>query len=130
MRWRARSPQKYLLSKQRGFSMLELLITLVIFSIGFLGIASLQIQGLRMVRDAELTGRANLLVLSLADKLKAQGGVVSLSSWQEQVERDLPMGKGSLEQTNLFYVIAIEWTESQDSTAENARKKHQLEFAL
>ena len=130
MRWRVRSPRKSVSSNQHGFSMLELLITLLLFSIGFLGIASLQVQSLRMAGDAELGGRAKLLVHSLADKLRAHRGDVSIAEWQDQVERELPRGKGSLEQANRMYTISVEWTESQDSVVDNARKKDRLELSL
>jgi len=110
--------------------MIELLVTLVIFSVGFLGIASLQMQGMRLVYDAELMGRANLLVNTLADKLRAHGPQLEISNWSQQVEQDLPRGRGSLTRANQTFTIQVKWLESQDSHINDRLKSYQLDVIL
>lgn len=61
-----------------GFTLLELLIAIVIFAIGLLGIASLQIAGLRFTQDAQLRSTALMHAETLADRMRANPtGVVN-----------------------------------------------------
>jgi type IV pilus assembly protein PilV len=51
--------------------LLEVLIALVVLSIGLLGIAALQGVGLRSSHGAALTSQANLLAYDMADRIRA-----------------------------------------------------------
>ncbi|KZY63581.1 hypothetical protein A3735_25955, partial [Oleiphilus sp. HI0061] len=63
---------KYLApSTQRGFTLIEILVTIVILSIGLLGVASLQMQGLRNNQSAYLRSQASILVYDIADRMRA-----------------------------------------------------------
>ncbi|TNC82248.1 MAG: type IV pilus modification protein PilV [Oleiphilus sp.] len=57
--------------RQAGFSMIEVLVTILIFAIGLLGVASLQTTGMRMVRDGGQLGQAAMLAASMADKMRS-----------------------------------------------------------
>lgn len=62
----------------RGFSLLEVLITLVVLSVGLLGIAGLQITSLRYAHNANLRYQAALQANDMADRMRAnQLGVES-----------------------------------------------------
>jgi type IV pilus assembly protein PilV len=54
-----------------GFTLLEVLIALVVLSIGLLGIAALQGVGLRSSQGAYLTSQASLLAYDMADRIRA-----------------------------------------------------------
>lgn len=54
-----------------GFTLLEVLIALVILSIGLLGVAALQGVGLRSSNGAYLTSQASLLAYDIADRIRA-----------------------------------------------------------
>ena len=56
---------------QRGFSMIELLISVLIMSIGVLGMAGLQTLSLQQNRSALLQGEAGLLVNDILDRIRA-----------------------------------------------------------
>ena len=129
--YRRNSPTSHIcvLPHHHGFSMIEILVTLIIFAIGFLGIASLQMQGMRLVYDAELMGRANLLVNTLADKLIAHGPQLDISNWSQQVEQNLPGGRGKLTRASHIFTIQVEWLESQDSHIQG-RQSYQLDVIL
>lgn len=58
-------------SCSRGFTLLEILIALVILSIGLLGVAALQGVGLRSSHGAYLTSQASLLAYDMADRIRA-----------------------------------------------------------
>jgi len=57
--------------KQRGFTLLEVLVALIILSIGVLGTAKLQLIGLRGTSDANLQGQATLLANDMAERIRA-----------------------------------------------------------
>lgn len=62
--------QKLILSKQDGFTLIEILVAVVILSIGLLGIASLQVQGLKNNQSAYLRSQATLLAYDMADRMR------------------------------------------------------------
>lgn len=66
--------QLYILMKHTvtsGFTLLEVLITVVIFSIGLLGLAGLQVKGLTLAHDSLLRTTATLLANDMADRMRA-----------------------------------------------------------
>lgn len=56
---------------QRGFTLLETLIALVVLSVGMLGIASLHVEGLRNGRTASLRTKAVVHAADMAEKMRA-----------------------------------------------------------
>ena len=57
--------------RNQGFTLIEVLIAIVIFSIGLLGIASLQIAGMRFTHGSQLRSVATLQAESIADLMRA-----------------------------------------------------------
>jgi len=57
--------------KQHGFSMLEILITLVIISTALLGTAGLQIYALRMGQDGQFRTQAVFLASDITERMEA-----------------------------------------------------------
>ncbi len=55
----------------RGFSLIEILVSLVVLSIGLMGLAGLQIAGLKGTNDAHYRTQASLLMMDLADRMRA-----------------------------------------------------------
>lgn len=56
---------------QSGFSLLEVLVALVVLSIGLMGIASMQVVGLQFNQQAMTTARAIELAGDMADRIRA-----------------------------------------------------------
>jgi type IV pilus assembly protein PilV len=105
-------------SAARGFTLLEILIAMVVLSIGMLGVAALQGVGLRSNHGAYLTSQASLLAYDMADRIRANpdeflsyNGYVSscpdplpttplvtadLAEWGCAVEAILPGGAGRI----------------------------------
>jgi type IV pilus assembly protein PilV len=54
-----------------GFSLIEVLITVVVLSIGLLGLASLQANSMQMNREAFMRTQAILLAYDMADRMRA-----------------------------------------------------------
>jgi len=57
--------------QQRGFSLVEVLIALVIMSVGMLGIATLFVQGMQAGRTSMFRHNAVILVGDVADRIRA-----------------------------------------------------------
>jgi type IV pilus assembly protein PilV len=58
-------------AKSRGFTLIELLIAVVILSVGLLGLAGMQITGLRSVNSSSSYTQATLAVNDLVERIRA-----------------------------------------------------------
>lgn len=58
-------------NKQSGFTLIEVLITLVIFAVGLLGLATLQLRGMQFVHSAYIRTQVQVLSYDLLDRLRA-----------------------------------------------------------
>ena len=56
--------------KNKGFTLLEVLITVVILAIGLLGLAGLQVNGMKNNLSAEQRGLASQLAYDMADRIR------------------------------------------------------------
>lgn len=54
----------------RGFTLIEILVALLILAIGVLGIAALQFKGLQYNQDAYLRTQVNILAYDIADRMR------------------------------------------------------------
>lgn len=126
------------LSGSGGFTLLEVLIALVVLSIGLLGIAALQGVGLRTSHGAYLTSQASLLAYDMADRIRANpaGFAVNdlvfncpetpattpladaeMDEWSCAVETLLPKGSGTITRMAvgdfMRYTIVVQWEDLQ-----------------
>jgi type IV pilus assembly protein PilV len=56
---------------QRGFNLLEVLIAIVVLSIGLVGLGLLELKGVQYTRDAYARTQAAIMAESLADRMRA-----------------------------------------------------------
>lgn len=91
----------------RGFTLVEILVTLIIVSVGLLGVAGLHALSLRNNYDALIRSHASALAGDIADRMRANRDAALDSKY------DLAMGAiptvgedGTLAETDL-----VEWTE-------------------
>jgi len=54
-----------------GFTLIEVLITLVIIAVGILGLASLQLRAMQFVHDAYIRSQVQVLAYDMVDRLRA-----------------------------------------------------------
>lgn len=122
---------------QKGFTMIEVLVSLLILSVGVLGVAMLQITALKNNQSASYRTEATLISSDIVDKMRANrtvaisGGydvgigvlpsigssVVSqdLNAWKTRLAAALPTGDGAIQQsavTNIFR-ITVQWDDSR-----------------
>ena len=57
--------------RQRGFSLLEVLVTLILLSVGLLGVAALQLTSLRYAATSGGRNQAALFAQEVADRIRA-----------------------------------------------------------
>ncbi len=86
---------------QRGFTLVEVLVTIIIMSIGLLGVAGLQLASMRSNHSAYLRTQATLAAYDLIDRMRADpasfngkhfkagadSGSGAFDNWAEEVGR-------------------------------------------
>lgn len=72
--------------RRRGFTLLEVLIALLVFSLGLLGMAGLLIVSVKANHSAYLRTQASFLAQSMADRMRANVPRV----WGEDYDTDYP----------------------------------------
>jgi len=133
---------RYNTQNQSGFSLLEVLIALLVLSIGLLGLAALQITSLRSNEMANMQTTATQLAYDITDRMRANpegvanneyvlaGGAtpsgtsvaaLDLIAWNQAIT-ELPGGRSSIAQCDdtsvppcdgLTHVITVQWDESR-----------------
>lgn len=131
---------RQVIQSQSGFSLLEVLIALLILSIGLLGLAALQTTGLRSNQMASMRTTATQLAYDISDRMRANpagvaagdyvlaGGVTptgtsvaaaDLIEWNLAVT-NLPGGRSSISQCDgtsvppcdgITHIITVQWDE-------------------
>lgn len=100
--------------RQAGMSLIEVLTSLLIFSIGILGLVGLQTQAIQFSVSAEDTNRAALLANELVAKMWVERlDADDLKAWQEKVgdaDVGLPNGEATVEEVQPGVTqITITW---------------------
>jgi len=126
----------------RGVSLIEVLVTVIVTSVGLLGVAALQLSTLRNNFDATVRTKASVLAADIADRMRANRTAaingdynitlsaaaptttttqaqVDLADWKTTLAAQLPSGKGSVLYTAATKVVLIDinWNERDNATA-------------
>lgn len=126
--------------KQFGFSMLEVLVTMIIVSFGLLGIAGIIANGLKNNQGSYARSQASWLANDIVDRMRANRAVaegastspynlaigtaaavgtsvvaIDLTSWRSALAAALPAGTGgvSLDSTSKKVTVTVQWDESR-----------------
>lgn len=133
--------------RQGGFTLLEVLVALIVLSIGLLGLSGLQTTGLRNNHSAFLRSQATLATTDIIDRMRAnrdaardgdydinygttpshvtcigscsatQVAQMDVELWHAYVER-LPAGEGEVSvTTGGLAEVKVRWTDARDLSA-------------
>lgn len=116
-------------SPQRGFTLIEVLISILILSVGLLGAAAMQLQSLKFTQGSQWRSQANFLAYDIVERIRANrtnvgsyalalsdgppgGGLdtiakIDLSDWLGQLSTTIPGGDGSITWTNASRELVI-----------------------
>lgn len=123
-----------------GFTMIEVLVTVLVLSIGLLGLAGLQATSLRNNHSAYLRSQATVLAYDIADRMRANrssagaGNYViglgddapsgtaiaatDLSDWKAALAQLLPAGDGAIAiAADDTVTITVQWDDSRGQEA-------------
>lgn len=126
-------------NSQRGNTLIEVLVALLVLSIGLLGVAGLQLTSLRNNRSAHLRSQAQVMAYDITDRMRANrqlavdtgayniaigipatGGTLAgddLVRWKEAILNSLPSGDGSVQVVNTNVVlITVQWVDQLSAT--------------
>ena len=87
--------------RQAGFSLVEMLVAIIIFSIGLIGVAIMQLKGMSYAKDAGSRSQATILGRAMTDRMRAtmqeafRAPVVGNVDWMEQVDYRHASGTGT-----------------------------------
>lgn len=138
------SPKKNVIRRKlAGFTMLEMLVSLVILSVGLLGVAILQTKGQQFNHMSYLYTQASYLSYDLMDRMRANEVIAKtgeyqrqlpselssdctkqtcsssqmvefdLYSWKTLLEQTLPGGEAQIVWSSPNYTISIKWLNDQ-----------------
>jgi type IV pilus assembly protein PilV len=132
----ALTPRTYLAEdSQCGFTLLEMLVALVILSVGMLGIAGMQARGLRYNHEAYVRTQATFLANDLFERMRinvknaasyvgdapsntcdSSKGAADVANdracWHESIKKILPGGMATVQQSATnpnLYTVTIMW---------------------
>jgi len=115
--------------RQKGFSLLEVMIAVFVLAIGLLGVAGLQLVSMKSGQSAFLRSQATLLAYTIVDDIRANrtnasdyaialGDTASAASglagdavddWLGDLAAELPAGDGSVAINGSRITVCVEW---------------------
>ena len=129
--------------RQTGFTLIEVMVSVVVLAIGLLGLAGLQATSMRFNSSAYLRSQATNLAYDITDRMRAnviaaRGGaydgvaiqdpppacaVVALAgtlaqqdiqAWRNALACTLPSGTGSIARNGTVFTISVQWDDDRD----------------
>jgi len=96
--------------KNSGFSLLEVLIALIVLSVGLLGLAAIQITGLKNNQSAYYRTSATMLAYDMADRMRLNRSIAEAGGYDIAIADDAPTG------TTLVDIDRIAWLNNLSTT--------------
>jgi type IV pilus assembly protein PilV len=128
----------YLPVAQRGATLIEVLIAIIVLAIGLLGLALLQITSVQSNHSAYYRSQVTVLASDLADRMRANRTAALGSAYEfdfptsssshsvsgTQAQKDkaewlnalaltLPEGTGKVEKTGALVTISVQWNDNR-----------------
>lgn len=151
MLMRPRTPRKTTrppLGRPAGFTLLEVLVSIVILAIGLLGVAGLQARSIRNNQSAYLRSQATLLAYDVIDRMRvntilARAGSYSvafgssgsgsgmagidITEWKTTLGAVLPSGDGSVTVDLVGSAnVVVRWVDERNGTTQSLTTQTKL----
>lgn len=129
---------------QEGATLIEVLIAIVVLSIGLLGLAGLQVTSVQSNHSAYQRSQATLLAYDLTDRMRANRtealtnaylvdfptssssnavtgtqAAKDKAEWLNNLARNLPNGTGKVEKTGNLITIQVRWDDNRGRIAKS-----------
>ena len=129
---------------QDGMTLIEVLVALLILSVGLLGAAAFQLNALKYTDSARMTSQASFIAYDMMDRIRANSAadytVTPPTSGNLNVARDQdlydftsnivnfggPTATGSIALNQRVYTITITWDDSRAANSANSRRSFVL----
>jgi type IV pilus assembly protein PilV len=120
--------------RQMGVSLIEVLVAVVVLSIGLLGLAGLQASGMRVGQSSFYRGQAALMAYDMVDRIRANSAgakagkydralsaadetdtnraLTDINDWMARV-RILPGGQGAISISGAVATVSIVWNDQR-----------------
>ena len=125
---------------QNGVSLIEVLISVLLFSVGLLGLAALQLNSMKANQTATIRSHATFLAYEMGDRMRAARGDAQagfytlavgaelpcdpenesclpfqrdLAEWRTNLARQLPNGDGGVEMNGDQFTVIVQWSEER-----------------
>jgi type IV pilus assembly protein PilV len=128
---------------QSGFSMIEILIAIVVLSFGLLGLAGLQLQGIKNNHSAHTRSQAVDLAYDILDRMRANRAAAlngeytiafdtsitgtptsvpdqDLAAWKTALSSKLPSGNGAITTAAQNVTVSVSWNDSRATGGNSA----------
>lgn len=137
------SMKKSALMRQNGFTLLEIMISLIILMVGLLGLAGLQMTGLKNNHSAQFRTAASVQAYDILDVMRlnktvarAGGYDISLAdaaptgtelkdtdiaSWLTTLANTLPSGDGAVATVSEVTTVTIQWDDSRGTNGSDTQ---------
>lgn len=139
------------LNRQRGLTMIEVLVAMLIFAIGLLGVAGMQSLALKSTDNSNLRSLVNIHAYEIVERMRANmtaveageyDSITAVSAtpsnclpsctpaelaawdadeWLQNLQADVPGATGSVSYANGTATVTINWTERSLGTDAQAQ---------
>lgn len=138
--------------RARGFTLIEVLVALLVLSIGLLGIAGLQLKSLRDSQDAYLRSQASILAADIIERMRANRqearsgnydiglndtpaagssrSARDLTEWRNRISDTLPGSTGAVQTSAERVVVTIQWQTRRSEDADDSKDSFTYETRL
>ena len=110
---------KIITRTERGFSLIEVLIALIIMSVGMLGIASLYVHSMQAGRTSLFRHNAVTLAGDVADRMRANPTGANAYTAIVGADNDCIDGATNCSNTQMAAQDILQWQEQADATLPN-----------
>ncbi|EJN34870.1 MULTISPECIES: type IV pilus modification protein PilV [unclassified Pseudomonas] len=129
---------------QEGMTLIEVLVALLILTVGLLGAAAVQLNALKYTDSSRMTSQASFIAYDMMDRIRANSGadytVTPPTSGNLSVARDQdlydftsnivgfggPTATGSITLNQRVYTITITWSDARAANTASAQRSFVL----